>query len=87
MMRFYEHVVPRDFVFILLSYVCIFLFCFNFDTQVVKVYDADAITLYVRVSNDAAINLYRDKLGYSISDTVSSYYADGEDAYKMILMF
>lgn len=41
------------------------------------------VRLEVRVSNEAAINLYR-KLGFSIEGVLKSYYRDGEDAYLMI---
>jgi ribosomal protein S18 acetylase RimI-like enzyme len=35
--------------------------------------------LHVRVSNDAAYNLY-NSLGYKVHETDLKYYADGEDA-------
>lgn len=38
--------------------------------------------LEVRISNTGAINLYRE-LGYKITNTISNYYPDGEDAYIM----
>lgn len=37
----------------------------------------------VRVSNQAAIHLYVDTLGYEKNDVEAKYYADGEDAYDM----
>ena len=37
----------------------------------------------VRVSNQAAIHLYVDTLGYEQNDVEAKYYADGEDAYDM----
>ena len=37
----------------------------------------------MRVSNRAALTLYKDRLGYEISDTDEKYYADQEDAYSM----
>ena len=46
-----------------------------------------ACSLRVRVTNRAAISLYKDVLGYEICDTDKSYYADGEDAYDMKLKF
>ena len=46
-----------------------------------------ACSLRVRVTNRAAISLYRDVLGYEIMDTDKGYYADGEDAYDMKLKF
>ena len=41
------------------------------------------VRLEVRVSNEAAINLYR-RLGFSIERVLKGYYRDGEDAYLMI---
>lgn len=35
------------------------------------------------MSNQAAIHLYTDTLGYEQNDVESKYYADGEDAYDM----
>ncbi|MCQ2819832.1 MAG: GNAT family N-acetyltransferase [archaeon] len=46
-------------------------------------FDADYITLNVRVSNRPAFHLYHDVLGFDIINLEKSYYADGEDAYKM----
>ena len=45
-------------------------------------YKAKQCYLEVRVTNEAAVDLYR-KLGFEISRTVRGYYADGEDAYVM----
>ncbi|MCO6188048.1 GNAT family N-acetyltransferase [Rhizobium sp. L1K21] len=42
----------------------------------------EALSLEVRVSNDAAIWLYRNT-GFEITGTIASYYDDGEDALKM----
>ncbi|MEM4576740.1 MAG: ribosomal protein S18-alanine N-acetyltransferase [Candidatus Nezhaarchaeales archaeon] len=42
------------------------------------------VYLEVRVSNVPAINLYH-KLGFKVVRRVSKYYADGEDAYVMLL--
>ena len=50
------------------------------DTHAVK-----KITLHCRVSNKAAIGLYRDKLSYDYDGTVKEYYADGEEALVMTL--
>lgn len=55
--------------------------------QMKTVYDCDGVTLHVRVSNRAALTLYKDVLGYDIKDTEVGYYADKEDAYKMRLDF
>lgn len=43
---------------------------------------ADECFLEVRITNDAAIELYR-KLGFEITRTISRYYYDGSDAYVM----
>ena len=47
------------------------------------VYELASVTLHVRVSNIAAMGLYRDRLGYAVLDIDEGYYADGESAYKM----
>jgi len=47
-----------------------------------KIYGAEECYLEVRVSNEAAINLYK-KLGFEISGKIKGYYLDGEDAYIM----
>ena len=44
---------------------------------------AVSITLEVRTSNEAAINLYK-KMGFEIVVTKPHYYSDGEDAYYMV---
>lgn len=51
------------------------------------VYECSFCSLHVRVSNRAALGLYRDKLGYIIYDVERGYYADHEDAYNMIKYF
>ena len=48
-----------------------------------RISECFSITLEVRVSNVAAINLYR-KRGFSIVCTKKGYYKDGEDAYYMM---
>eukprot|EP01025_Chloroclados_australasicus_P030313 TRINITY_DN3041_c0_g1_i1.p3 TRINITY_DN3041_c0_g1~~TRINITY_DN3041_c0_g1_i1.p3 ORF type:complete len:192 (-),score=10.47 TRINITY_DN3041_c0_g1_i1:432-935(-) len=48
-----------------------------------EVYNADFVSLHVRVTNFGAIHLYTKTLGYEIDDIESKYYADGEDAYFM----
>lgn len=59
------------------------------DTQtelaMVETFGAQYVSLHVRVSNQAAIHLYRDTLGFKTEKTESKYYADGEDAYCMKL--
>lgn len=44
---------------------------------------AQFVSLHVRVSNTAALHLYRDTLGFQVDSVESKYYADGEDAYAM----
>lgn len=48
-----------------------------------EVQSCDFVSLHVRVSNRAALGLYRDRLGYEVSDRSVGYYADGEDAFEM----
>ncbi|KAH8893488.1 acyl-CoA N-acyltransferase [Thozetella sp. PMI_491] len=51
----------------------------------VENFGAHYVSLHVRVSNQAAIRLYRDTLGFKTEKTEAKYYADGEDAYSMRL--
>ncbi|KAK2812711.1 N-terminal acetyltransferase A complex catalytic subunit ard1 [Arthroderma sp. PD_2] len=44
---------------------------------------AHYVSLHVRVSNTAALRLYRDTLGFEVEKIESKYYADGENAYAM----
>ncbi|CAG8473084.1 3071_t:CDS:2 [Ambispora leptoticha] len=46
-----------------------------------EVFNARYVSLHVRRSNRAALQLYQDTL--KIHDTEEKYYADGEDAYAM----
>ncbi|KAI5284172.1 N-terminal acetyltransferase A complex catalytic subunit ard1 [Ascosphaera aggregata] len=46
---------------------------------------AEYVSLHVRVSNKAALHLYRDTLGFEVEKIEAKYYADGEDAYAMRL--
>ena len=48
-----------------------------------ETYNAVYVSLHVRVSNVAALALYRDTLGFKVAGTEAKYYADGEDAYSM----
>ena len=48
-----------------------------------ETYNAVYVSLHVRVSNIAALALYRDTLGFSVTGTEAKYYADGEDAFSM----
>lgn len=51
----------------------------------VETFGAQYVSLHVRVSNQAAIHLYRDTLRFMTEKTESKYYADGEDAFCMKL--
>mmetsp|Transcript_24292 Transcript_24292/g.18478 ORF Transcript_24292/g.18478 Transcript_24292/m.18478 type:complete len:138 (+) Transcript_24292:154-567(+) len=51
------------------------------------VFEAEYVSLHVRVSNTAAIGLYRDVLGFQVNKIDYGYYADGEDAFDMKLYF
>jgi hypothetical protein len=46
---------------------------------------AHYVSLHVRMSNVAALRLYRDTLGFEVEKVEPGYYADGEDAYAMKL--
>jgi N-alpha-acetyltransferase 10/11 len=48
-----------------------------------EVFNADYVSLHVRMSNVAALHLYRDTLGFEVEKVEAKYYADGEDAYAM----
>ena len=48
-----------------------------------ETYGAQYVSLHVRVSNVAALALYRDTLGFKVVGTEPKYYADGEDAHGM----
>jgi [ribosomal protein S18]-alanine N-acetyltransferase len=45
-------------------------------------YKAKQCFLEVRVTNEAAVSLYK-KLGFEVTRTINGYYSDGEDAYVM----
>lgn len=51
----------------------------------VETFGAHYVSLHVRVSNQAAIHLYKTTLGFQTEKTEAKYYADGEDAYSMRL--
>jgi N-alpha-acetyltransferase 10/11 len=51
----------------------------------VETFGAQYVSLHVRMSNVAALRLYRDTLGFKNERVESKYYADGEDAYAMKL--
>ena len=46
-------------------------------------FDADLVSLHVRVSNRPALHLYKNTLGFEVMGIEKEYYADKEDAYKM----
>lgn len=48
-----------------------------------ETFAAHYVSLHVRVSNVAALHLYRDTLGFKVDKIEAKYYADGEDAYSM----
>lgn len=48
-----------------------------------ETFTASYVSLHVRVSNTAALRLYRDTLGFNVDGTEAKYYADGEDAFAM----
>jgi len=49
----------------------------------VETFNASYVSLHVRMSNIAALRLYRDTLGFLVENIEPKYYADGEDAYSM----
>ena len=48
-----------------------------------EVFQSPFVSLHVRISNKAAIHLYKNILEYDIHDVEEKYYADGENAYDM----
>lgn len=46
-------------------------------------YGANFCSLHVRKTNDAALHLYQDTLGYRCAGVEENYYMDEEDAYHM----
>lgn len=53
------------------------------ERAMVETFGAQYVSLHVRMSNVAALHLYRDTLGFKVGKIESKYYADGEDAYSM----
>ncbi|XP_021917716.1 N-alpha-acetyltransferase 10-like isoform X1 [Zootermopsis nevadensis] len=51
--------------------------------SMVECFNAKYVSLHVRKSNRAALNLYTNTLKFTISEIEPKYYADGEDAYAM----
>merc|ERR1712039_721761 len=52
-----------------------------------ETFQAEHVSLHVRVTNRAAFSLYSENLGFEIHDVEQKYYADKEDAYDMRKMF
>jgi hypothetical protein len=55
------------------------------EKAMVETFGAQYVSLHVRMSNNAALRLYRDTLGFQNEKIEAKYYADGEDAYSMKL--
>ena len=55
------------------------------ERAMVEVFSAQYVSLHVRMSNVAALRLYRDTLGFTVEKIEAKYYADGEDAYSMMM--
>ncbi|KAI9348427.1 putative N-terminal acetyltransferase complex subunit ARD1 [Zopfochytrium polystomum] len=53
----------------------------------VECFEAKYVSLHVRKSNRAALQLYSNTLKFTEQEIEKKYYADGEDAKKMILNF
>ena len=51
----------------------------------VETFGAHYVSLHVRESNQAAIHLYEQTLGFKREKVEAKYYADGEDAFSMKL--
>lgn len=55
----------------------------NAERAMAETFAAHYVSLHVRMSNTAALHLYRDTLGFTVDKVEAKYYADGEDAYSM----
>jgi hypothetical protein len=55
------------------------------ERAMVETFGAQYVSLHVRISNNAALRLYRDTLGFKNEKIETKYYADGEDAFSMKL--
>ncbi|CAG8492641.1 7235_t:CDS:2 [Diversispora eburnea] len=53
------------------------------EKSMVEVFNAQYVSLHVRKSNRAALQLYKETLKFRIHEIEKKYYADGEDAYAM----
>lgn len=49
----------------------------------IECFNAKYVSLHVRKSNRAALNLYMNTLRFNVNEIEPKYYADGEDAYAM----
>jgi peptide alpha-N-acetyltransferase len=56
----------------------------NIHRQFIELHAVRTVTLHVRCSNQAAINLYSKNFGYRCAERLKGYYDDGEDAWLMI---
>src|ERR1700712_2120729 len=48
-----------------------------------ETYSLPYVSLHVRVSNIAAVRLYRDSLGFTMEKIKNNHYDDGENGYLM----
>jgi peptide alpha-N-acetyltransferase len=60
-----------------------FIYLLPAERAMAETHRAHYVSLHVRVSNTAALHLYRDTLGFEVEKVEAKYYADGEDAYAM----
>lgn len=60
-----------------------FIYMVCVEKAMVESFNAHVVSLHVRKSNRAALQLYRDTLEFEVNDIEKKYYADGEDAYMM----
>jgi len=51
--------------------------------MMVEYFSANFVSLHVRVSNRAALYMYKENLGFDVLGIEKGYYADKEDAYDM----
>lgn len=56
---------------------------FPVERAMVETFGAQYVSLHVRLSNTAALHLYKNTLGFEREKVEPSYYADGEDAHSM----
>ena len=52
--------------------------------QMESTFNAEHVSLHVRVTNTAAFHLYSESLKYKNHGVVDKYYADGENAYGIL---